>query len=138
MQTSSLIFPMLALVLLTFVVMYSMLVLRVNAVKQRKVSPRYFKLNKGGEIPEQMEAVSQNYTNLFELPTLFYSVCIVVMVLGLHADYFIYHAWAFVFFRYVHSYIHTTYNHILHRLAAFAISGLILLSMWIQLVLMIV
>lgn len=135
MQTYSLIFPMFALILLTFIVMYSMLVLRVKAVKQRKISPRYFKLNKGAEIPEQIEAVSQNYTNLFELPTLFYAVCIIVMVLDINSAYFIYHAWAFVVLRYLHSYIHTTYNHVLHRLAAFALSGLVLLSMWIKLIL---
>lgn len=135
MQSSSLIFPMFALIILTFAVMYSMLVFRVRAVKQRKISPRYFKLNKGAEIPEQIEAISQNYTNLFELPMLFYAVCIVVMALGVNSEYFVYHAWAFVFLRYVHSYIHTTYNHILHRLAAFALSGFVLLSMWIKLIL---
>lgn len=135
MQTSSLIFPMFALIILTFIVMYSMLFFRVKAVKQRKISPRYFKLNKGEEIPAQIEAISQNYTNLFELPILFYTVCIVVMVSGVNSEYYIYHAWAFVFFRYVHSYIHTTYNHILHRLAAFALSGFVLLSTWIKLIL---
>lgn len=135
MQTWPLIFSMFALIILTFIVMYSMLVFRVKAVKQRKISPRYFKLNKGAEIPEQIEAISQNYTNLFELPMLFYAVCIVVMVLGVNSEYFVYHAWAFVFFRYVHSFIHTTYNHILHRLTAFALSGFVLLSMWIKLIL---
>lgn len=137
MQILSLIYPMAALVFLTFIVMYSMLLLRVKAVRTRKISPRYFKLNKGEDIPDNVLAVSQNYSNLFELPLFFYAACIIAIILNQTAEYFIIHAWAFVLFRYIHSYIHVTYNHILHRLAAFAISGFILLSMWVKIVLLV-
>ena len=115
--------------------MYLMLIVRVKAVRLRKVSPRYFKLNKGGELPDNVTAISQNYGNLLELTVLFYTVCIIAIILNQSAEYFIIHAWAFIITRYIHSYIHTTYNHILHRLYAFAISGFILLSMWVKVVL---
>lgn len=138
MYNFSLIYPMAALVFLTFFLMYLLLVLRVKAVRSKKVSPRYFKLNKGDDIPDNMLAVSQNYSNLFELPALFYVACVVAIILNQSAEYFVVHAWFFVLFRYVHSYIHVTYNHILHRLAAFAISGFILLSMWIKIILLII
>lgn len=137
MQILSLIYPMAALVLLTFFIMYLMLVVRVKAVRSRKVSPRYFKLNRGGEVPDNVIAVSQNYGNLLELPALFYVVCIIAIMLDQSAEYFLIHAWAFVITRYIHSYIHTTYNHILHRLYAFALSGFILLSMWVKVVLIV-
>ena len=137
MHVLSLIYPMAALVFLTFSMMYLLLVLRVKAVRSRKVSPRYFKLNKGDDVPDNMLAVSQNYSNLFELPALFYLVCVIAIIINQSAEYFIIHAWAFVLFRYIHSFIHTTYNHILHRLAAFAISGFILLSMWVKIVLLV-
>ena len=117
--------------------MYLMLVVRVKAVRLRKISPRYFKLNRGGELPDNVTAVSQNYGNLLELPTLFYVVCIIAIILDQSAEYFLMHAWAFVILRYIHSYIHTTYNHILHRLYAFALSGFILLSMWVKVVLIV-
>lgn len=135
MQILSLIYPMAALVFLTFFIMYLMLIVRVKAVRLRKVSPRYFKLNKGGELPDNVTAISQNYGNLLELTVLFYTVCIIAIILNQSAEYFIIHAWAFIITRYIHSYIHTTYNHILHRLYAFAISGFILLSMWVKVVL---
>lgn len=138
MYNLSLVYPMASLVFLTFFIMYLLLVLRVKAVRSRKVSPKYFKLNKGDDIPDNMLAVSQNYSNLLELPVLFYLVCIVAIILNQGVEYFIIHAWAFVLFRYIHSYIHVTYNHILHRLSAFAISGFILLSMWIKVVLLVV
>jgi len=138
MHNFSLIYPMAALVFLTFSMMYFLLILRVKAVRSKKVSPRYFKLNKGDDIPDNMLAVSQNYSNLFELPALFYVACVVAIILNQSAEYFVVHAWFFVLFRYIHSYIHVTYNHILHRLAAFAVSGFILLSMWIKIVLLII
>ena len=138
MQSLSLIYPMSTLIFLTFSMMYLLLVLRVQAVRSRKVSPRYFKLNKGDDVPDNMLAVSQNYSNLFELPALFYLVCVIAIIINQSAEYFIIHAWAFVLFRYIHSYIHVSYNHILHRLAAFALSGFILLSMWIKLVLIVI
>lgn len=137
MQILSLVYPMVALVLLTFFIMYLMLVVRVKAVRLRKISPRYFKLNKGGELPDNVTAISQNYTNLLELPVLFYAVCVIAIMLNQNAEYFVIHAWAFVITRYIHSYIHTTYNHILHRLYAFALSGFILLSMWVKVVLIV-
>ncbi|MCW8899785.1 MAG: MAPEG family protein [Gammaproteobacteria bacterium] len=137
MQILELIYPMAALFTLTFFIMYLMLFVRVKAVRSRQVSPRYFKLNKGGELPEQVEAIAQNYGNLLEFPVLFYSVCIIAIILNKSADYFIYCAWAFVISRVIHSYIHITYNHILHRLAAFAISGFILILMWLKVVLIV-
>jgi len=118
--------------------MYLLLVLRLKAVRSHKVSSRYFKFNKGDDIPDNMLAVSQNYSNLFELPALFYVACVVAIILNQSTEYFVVHAWFFVLFRYIHSYIHVTYNHILHRLAAFAVSGFILLSMWIKIVLLVI
>ena len=138
MQILSLVYPMVALVLLTFFIMYLMLFVRVKAVRLRKISPRYFKLNRGGELPDNVTAISQNYGNLLELPVLFYVVCIIAIILNQSAEYFIYHAWVFVALRYLHSYIHTTYNHILHRLYIFALSTLVLFSMWVKVILNII
>ena len=142
MQILSLIYPMAALVFLTFIMLYLLWTLRVKAVRAREISPRYFKLNRGGELPEGITAVTQNYNNLLELPILFYAVCIVAIILDLiipnqSAEYFIYHAWAFVALRFLHTYIHTTYNHILHRLYVFALSSFVLLSMWVKVVLIV-
>ena len=137
MNILAIVYPMAALFGLTFFIMYLMLVLRVRAVRQHEISPRYFKLNKGGELPAQVEAVAHNYTNLLELPVLFYSVCIIAIILNQDAEYFVYTAWAFVISRVVHTYIHVTYNHILHRLAAFAVSGFILILMWVKVLLIV-
>jgi hypothetical protein len=136
-QISSLVYPMAALVFLTFFVMHLLVVLRTMAVRTRKISPRHFKLNKGGEESDTMVAVGQNYSNLLELPVLFYVVCIIAIILNQSVEYFIIHAWIFVGLRYIHSYIHITYNNVLHRLFVYATAGLVLLSMWAKVVLIV-
>lgn len=128
---------MAVLVLLTFAMLALMLVFRVRAVRARQISPRHFKLNKGGDEPDHLIAVTQNFHNLLELPVLFYSVCLVAIFLNQDSSYFYLHAWTYVGLRYIHSLIHTTYNNILHRLYVFALSCLILISMWVKVVLLI-
>ena len=39
-------------------------------------------------------------------------------------------AWAFVALRYLHSYIHCTYNRVKHRFSAYLFSGLALWALW--------
>ena len=134
MLSNALVLPMASLVGLTFIIMFWMLYLRVQAVRTRQLSPRYFKLNKGGDVPARLEAVTQNFNNLLEITILFYIVCVLAMLMNKNLDTFVNLAWAYVIFRVVHSVIHTSYNHILHRLAAFTASCIVLLSMWIDLV----
>ena len=137
MPAQSIIYPMAALFLLNIIVMFTMLFFRVKAVRTRKVSPKYFKLNKGADIPDHLEALNQNYNNLLELPLLFYIACLAVIVLNLNVQDFVIYAWLYVGFRYLHSLIHVTYNNILHRLFVFAVSGFVLIAMWIKLVLLV-
>ena len=134
MQNLFLVLPMASLILLTFIMLLLMLYFRVKAVRLKQISPRYFKLNKGDEVPDHIVAISQNYHNLLELPPLFYIVCIIAMSLNRNIEYFSILAWCYVGLRYVHSLIHSTYNHILHRLAAFFLSCVVLFSMWVKVV----
>ncbi len=133
----ALIYPMAALVFLTIAIMLVMLYLRVNAVRSRKLSPRYFKINKGGEPPEQLVTITQNFNNLLEIPILFYVVCILAILLNQQQGYFITTAWIYVVLRYVHSIIHTSYNHILHRLFVFSASCIVLVAMWIKIMMLV-
>lgn len=40
-------------------------------------------------------------------------------------------AWAYVALRILHSLIHLSYNHVIHRLMAFAASNLVLIVLWL-------
>jgi hypothetical protein len=69
--------------------------------------------------------------NLLELPMLFYVVGILLYITGGASHLVVALAWAFVALRVVHSLIHLTYNHVLHRLAAFTLSNVALVLLWV-------
>jgi len=69
--------------------------------------------------------------NLLELPMLFYVVGILLYVSGGASYLAIFLAWLYVALRIVHSLIHLTYNHVLHRLAAFTLSNVALVMLWV-------
>lgn len=135
MSQYSLVYPMATLVLLTFAVMMLMLFNRIQAVRSKKVPGSYYRLMQGDKEPTRLVAMSRNYKNLYEAPVLFYVVCVLVIALNRVDDSFIYLAWAFVGLRLLHSLIHVSYNHVLHRLAAYAASFAVMSVMWIRLVL---
>ena len=86
--------------------------------------------------PAQLQEVripNRQLMKLLELPVLFYLVCLtLVITLRVDAE-FVYLAWAFFISRVVHSYVHLTYNNVIYRLNAFALSSVILTIIWIRL-----
>lgn len=124
--------PVIVMIALTFSMALWMLRLRFKAVGEGKLSPEYFKLNQGGKPPQQLIQVTQHFDNLLELPTLFYAVCVIAYVMGSVDAYLLTLAWAFVVMRLLHSAIHTTYNHILHRMLTFLASCAVLGMMWVD------
>ena len=130
-------YPMFALVILTLVVAILMGRVRFSAVKHNRVNPKYFRTNSGYELTAECAQLERNFSNLFETPVLFYAVCIAAIAMNVNSSLLQSLAWAYVICRCVHSYIHITYNHVMHRFGAFIVSLLILLAMWISLVLMV-
>lgn len=130
MEQSTTLFPVFTLVALTFAVGFWMVKLRFMAVKKGVLSPKHFRLNRDGEVPDFLAKVSNNYDNLLALPVLFYVVSgflLIALQVGLVQ---IMMAWVFVGSRYMHSYIHTTYNNVIHRMMAFMLGVVTLISMW--------
>ena len=86
-----------------------------------------------GEAPNVPPAVclpNRNYMNLLELPVLFYVACLFAFVAVPVAPLVVPLAWAYVALRIVHSLIHITYNHVMHRFAAFVLSNGVLVALW--------
>ena len=129
MSQHLIIFPTISLVALTLGMILWMARLRFVAALSGEVDPRYFKLNRGGELPEQLIKVTHNYDNLLELPVLFYALCCLLLANGQVELAQIIMAWLFVVSRYVHSYIHTTSNRLIPRLKVFALGVALLIAM---------
>ena len=76
---------------------------------------------------------SANFQNLFELPVVFYAVVLALHQLGLVDALHVACAWGFFAFRVVHSAIHCTYNHVMHRFSVYLVASLFLWAMVVRL-----
>lgn len=125
-------YPMFAMVMLTYAVMVITLRARMRSVSAGAIPLRYFSLMSGFEVPDRIAKTSRNFSNLFEVPTLFYAGALAYLALDLSDPFPVNCAWAFVGARVVHSIIHLGYNNVLHRLVVFGIGNLCVLAMWVS------
>lgn len=131
------IYPMFALVVLTFVIGFSTGISRLVSAKKGHVDRRYFKLFSGYAPPDYIVKLGRNFSNLLEVPVLFYVLGILLLALGINNSLILGFSWAFVVLRIVHTFIHVTYNNPIHRFLAFLLSSSIVLIMWVQLIIII-
>lgn len=123
-------FPLFAMVLLTFLVWIRMYLVRVAEIKAKRINPQ--KLSDSRGIGSQLEDVtaSDNFRNLFELPVLFYTLCLAIFYTGLLSPALLLLCWVFVISRYLHSLIHVTYNRVMHRFQSYVFGGFVLFAAW--------
>jgi len=132
MHSVDILYPMFALVLLTFSVLIQIPIRRFRAAYLGQVSAEDFRLGESANVPAVTSLPNRNYMNLLELPTLFYVLCLSLYVTN-HVDSTACTlAWIYVGLRVAHSIIHITYNHVIHRLVIFAISNFLLAGCWIR------
>lgn len=119
--------PCYAMIILSIIVLIRMFITRVDAIKNGKLKISNFRtLNQLENAPEQMLQASRNFTNLFEVPTLFFTVAIFT-VITFQVNYFtLICAWIFVLFRFFHSYVHLTSNNVKIRMVYYSLSWLAL------------
>ena len=126
-------FPIVAMVALVVFVVVRIARSRIRAIRRRDISVGFYKLYQGSEEPDELRALRRHFTNLFELPILFYVACIVAYV-SVQVDIFlVLLAWLFVVSRYVHSYIHLTSNIVIYRFRVYGIGLAVLVLMWLTL-----
>ena len=131
MQNLDILYPAFALAVWTFLVLLLIPFARVRSVRRREIAPSDFRYGESSAVPPAVSIPNRNYMNLLELPMLFYVVCLMLYVTGGASRLAVSVAWAYVALRAVHSIIHLSYNHVLHRLAAFTLSNAALVSLWL-------
>jgi hypothetical protein len=132
MKEAVLIYPMLAMVLLTAAVLAVLFRSRVRAVREGKVTARYYKVYQDQSEPDYAIKPARHFTNLFESPTLFYAACLTAMVTHQVTMLMQALAWIYVLLRMIHAYVHLGTNKIPRRIAVYFRSWLVLLGMWIS------
>jgi len=129
-MNSAIILPVIALVVLTAVVWTRLYVERIRELRQRRIDPQVLATSAMvGQTMQRVQA-SDNFKNLFEVPVLFYALCAVLVSAQHVSSFFVIGAWVYVALRYIHSFIHLTYNRVIHRFAVYVLSTVILFVLW--------
>ncbi|MDH3303782.1 MAG: MAPEG family protein [Gammaproteobacteria bacterium] len=124
--------PMLGMMALTAIVWLVMYAKRIPAMKKAGVPVQaYTTPDKAVELlPEAVNNSANNFKNLFELPVLFYGLCLFLYVTdGVDTGYVI-AAWLFLAFRIAHSFIHCTSNIVMLRFYLYLAAAL---ALWFML-----
>lgn len=130
----TLVYPVLAQILWTFIIMLVMGRARVGAVGSREVKMRDIALS-GDKWPDRVRALGNNVSNQFETPVLFYALCGIGTYVGATGWGMAFCAWVYVASRLAHSFIHTGANDVRKRGGVFLVGMVALMAMWAGIVL---
>jgi hypothetical protein len=123
--------PVMCMVLITAATWFRLYFERIGEMRKRRISPqRIASRRMAADVLENTRA-ADHLANLFEMPALFYVLCMSLAITDLETPVFLAGAWAFVFLRAVHTSIHLLYNRVLHRFMAYAASSLVLFLLWV-------
>jgi hypothetical protein len=123
--------PMLAQVAIVAAVWVRLGFVRIGEMKAKRIHPQAVATTRSAAQVLENVGTADNFRNLFEVPVLFFAVCLALAITDLVSPLQLALAWVFVAMRAVHSFIHTTYNKVMHRFMAFLAGTLCLFVMWI-------
>lgn len=129
MNQTTIFWPVLAHVLLIYIVYCVLGRRRYGAIRSGEAKPGQFKVRSAE--PASSVTVAANLTNQFELPVLFYVLCLTLHLTNGVNYLTLSLMWVFVASRYFHAWIHLTSNNLLLRSRSFFVSAVILLLGWI-------
>ena len=122
--------PALALAALSFVVWWRMYFMRIGEMKRERIHPQAVALSAQAAARLTDSRAADNFRNLFELPVLFYLALVVAALTAQVTPVVLVLAWGFVALRVLHSWIHCTYNKVMHRFYAYLAGGMALWTLW--------
>lgn len=132
MYYEPLLIPLLLQIGLILVVWLAMYATRLTEMKRKGLDPQDLaNTETKNELLKSVAAASDNFKNQFELPMLFFIAILTALILVIHNPLLNSLAIAFVLLRIVHSFVHITYNKVMHRFAAYALSSFALIGMWL-------
>jgi hypothetical protein len=116
----SILYPVLAQIVLTLVLLLATGWQRRAAIQSGAVAADDIALD-SGRWPDRARQFANSYANQFELPVIFYVLCLIAQITSSVNILFLVLAWVFVVSRVVHAIEHTGSNVVLRRGGIFAI-----------------
>lgn len=134
MTQAQLFAPAFALVGLTALVWLTMLVARARRMREHGIAPQDMPSRTlADEKLGDAQASNNALMNLFEMPVLFYTLSLALIVLGKGDMLYGAGLWIYVALRAAQALIHITYNTVLQRGLAYLASTSLLFLMWLRL-----
>ncbi len=130
MSYVSILAPVFALVLLTFVLLIATGRKRLAAVRAGDVKIRDIALGQRNW-PDHVAQCSNAFDNQFQIPVLFYVLTAFAMITKQADLVFVIMAWIFVALRALHAWIYVTTNNIRNRFNSYLAGVLVLMLMWL-------
>jgi hypothetical protein len=127
--------PAAGLVAVTAVVWVRLYVVRFSEMLARRIVPQSLATSRQAAETLQRTGAADNFKNLFEVPVLFYALCLAIAVSGADSRFLVAGSWVYVLLRAAHSAIHCTYNNVTHRFLVYASSTVLLFALWADLAL---
>ena len=128
MSNHLILWPMLVQVLLTLWMFVLLSRRKKAAVRAGGVDLKHTALHNDAW-PDEVLKVSNNIQNQFQLPVLYYALCLMLAFNNGVSELVLAFAWLFAVSRLFHAYVHVTSNHVPHRLRIFIIGFLSLVAM---------
>jgi hypothetical protein len=120
--------PVLALCVWTFVLWFWLYATRLPAMKKARIDARRIKRkHELDALPVPVQQIADNYNHLHEQPTVFYALAFYSHLVGVADGLNIQLAWAYVGLRVVHSLIQCTSNYVPLRFMAFTAASIVLM-----------
>ena len=132
MDANEIFTPFIGMLLLTFFVWVHLYVRRISYTIKHRIHPQRLTTPEKGKalIPDEVSYPAYNLTNLFELPVVFYALCLYLYVTGNVDMAYVAAAWVFFLLRVSHSVVHCTFNRVIVRFWLYALSSL---ALWFML-----
>lgn len=131
MNSNYIIWPVLAQIFLTLIMFIMLGARKAKAVKAGEVNLKHTALN-NRQWSEDVVKVSNNIANQFELPVLFYILCLVLYATNTVSLVAVVLAWLFTLSRFAHAYVHIGSNYVPMRLRLFLVGCFVLIGMLVQ------
>ena len=128
MSSDTILLPFFGVMLLTLVVWTTMYIRRTSFLLREQIDLRKVDTPEkaAAVIPGKISLPSHNLKNLFELPALFYALCLYLYVAGLVDQIYLAAAWLFFVLRVLHSIVHCTKNIVMLRFYLYSAAALVL------------
>ena len=130
-MNTQILLPGLVLGIYTLMFVGYMAINRFGAVGREEMDPAYYALYQGGNETERLRVITRHFSNLLELPLLFYVILVIISISGLASPVLHALAWLYVALRFLHAYIHLGSNVVLNRFRAYGASVVVLLAIWV-------